>query len=80
MNLHSSLAENLLPNAADEGRMRQHAVDIGMSVYHPLSVPQQINETLGVLLDKARSILDPFEQSFFMMVHVPYQHPLADVN
>ena len=28
MNLHSALAENLLPNPADEGRVRQHAVDI----------------------------------------------------
>jgi len=80
MNLHSSLAENLLPNAADEGRVRQHAVDIGMSVYHPLSVPQQIEEPLSVLLDKARSILDPFEQSFFMMVHLPYLQPFADIN
>jgi len=80
MNLHGSLAENLLPNAADEGRVRQHAVDIGMSVYRPLSVPQQIEEALGVLLDKARSILDPFEQSFFMMVHLPYLQPFADIN
>ncbi|GLC97065.1 hypothetical protein Tamer19_64740 [Cupriavidus sp. TA19] len=29
MNLHSALSENLLPNPADEGRIRQHAVDIG---------------------------------------------------
>ena len=29
MNLHSALAENLLPNPADEGRIRQHAVEIG---------------------------------------------------
>ncbi len=40
MNLHSALAENLLPNPADEGRIRQHAVDIGKSVYRPLSTPQ----------------------------------------
>lgn len=25
MNLHSALSENLLPNPADEGRIRQHA-------------------------------------------------------
>jgi hypothetical protein len=29
INLHSTLAENLLLNPADEGRIRQHAVDIG---------------------------------------------------
>ena len=41
LNLHSALAENLLPNPADEaeGRIRQHAVDIGQSVYRPLSAP-----------------------------------------
>jgi Fic family protein len=68
MNLHSALAENLLPNPADEGRIRQHAVDIGKSVYRPLSTPQQIEDALEVLLRKANQIRDPFEQSFFMMV------------
>lgn len=80
MNLHSALAENLLPNPADEGRIRQHAVDIGKSVYRPLSNPQQIDDALEALLDKANQIADPFEQSFFMMVHLPYLQPFADVN
>ena len=80
MNLHSALAENLLPNPADEGRIRQHAVDIGKSVYRPLSVPQQIEDALQVLLGKANQIEDPFEQSFFMMVHLPYLQPFADIN
>ncbi len=80
MNLHSSLAENLLPNPADEGRIRQHAVDIGKSVYRPLSAPQQIENALDALLLKAGQIRDPFEQSFFMMVHLPYLQPFADIN
>ncbi|QDQ28621.1 Fic family protein [Chitinimonas arctica] len=80
MNLHSALSENLLPNPADEGRIRQHAVEIGKSVYRPLSVPQQIDEMLGILLEKAGQILDPFEQSFFVMVHLPYLQPFADIN
>lgn len=80
MNLHSALAENLLPNPADEGRIRQHAVDIGKSVYRPLSTPQQIEDTLDALLGKANQIEDPFEQSFFMMVHLPYLQPFADIN
>ncbi|MBL8442994.1 MAG: Fic family protein [Zoogloeaceae bacterium] len=80
MNLHSALAENLLPNPADEGRIRQHAVDIGKSVYRPLSTPQQIEDALDSLLGKANQIRDPFEQSFFMMVHLPYLQPFADVN
>ena len=80
MNLHSVLAENLLPNPADEGRVRQHAVDIGKSVYRPLSTPQQIDDALGTMLDKAEQITDPFEQSFFVMVHLPYLQPFADIN
>jgi len=80
MNLHSALAENLLPNPADEGRLRLHAVDIGMSVYRPLSVPAQIDSAFKVLLDKVSRISDPFEQSFFVMVHLPYLQPFADIN
>lgn len=80
MNLHSALAENLLPNPADEGRIRQHAVDIGKSVYRPLSSPQQLGERLDLLLAKANQISDPFEQSFFMMVQLPYLQPFADIN
>ncbi len=80
MNVHSALAENLLPNPADEGRIRQHAVDIGKSVYRPLSTPQQIDETLHTVLAKFNAIADPFEQSFFAMVHLPYLQPFADIN
>ena len=80
LNLHSALAENLLPNPADEGRLRQYAVDIAKSVYRPLSVPVQIDELLVLMLDKAGRIPDPFEQSFFVMVHLPYLQPFADVN
>jgi Fic family protein len=80
MNLHSALAENLLPNPADEGRIRKHAVDIGLSVFRPLSVPAQIEAAFDLMLDKVNQITDPFEQSFFMMVHLPYLQPFADIN
>ena len=78
MNLHAALSENLLPNPADEGRVRQHMVEIAHSVFRPLSVPQQIDDALDLLLTKARQIADPFEQAFFMLVHVPYLQPFAD--
>ena len=74
------MAENLLPNPADEGRVRRHAVDIGKSIYRPLSALQQIEDALDTLLSKANEINDPFEQSFFMMVHLPYLQPFADIN
>lgn len=80
MNLHAALAENLLPNPADEGRVRQHAVEIALSVYRPISAPQVLDELLDMVLLKVNAIQDPFEQAFFMMVHVPYLQPFADIN
>jgi Fic family protein len=80
MNLHSALAENLLPNPEDEGRVRQHAVDISLSVYRPLDTAPPIDAALDMLLHKVNHIRDPFEQSFFMMVHLPYLQPFADMN
>jgi fido (protein-threonine AMPylation protein) len=80
LNLHSALAENLLPNPADEGRIRQHAVDIGRSVYRPMAGEQAINTAFDLLLAKLQKIKDPFEQSFFVMVHLPYLQPFADIN
>ena len=61
-------------------RLRLHAVDIGMSVYRPLSVSAQIDSAFNALLDKVNQISDPFEQSFFVMVHLPYLQPFADIN
>jgi Fic/DOC family len=80
LNLHSALSENLLPNPADEGRLRQHTVDIGLSVYRPLGVPSQVADAFERMLAKCQAISDPFEQSFFIMVHLPYLQPFADIN
>ncbi len=80
MNIHSALSENLLPDQEDEGRVRQHAVHIGQSVYRPLSGSAQLEAGLDMLLQKVGLIPDPFEQSFFMMVHLPYLQPFADMN
>jgi hypothetical protein len=80
LNLHALLAENLLPDAAAEGRLRRMAVSIGGSVFHPLEGPQRIAECFEQVLATARAIDDPFEQSFFAMVHLPYLQPFEDVN
>ncbi len=79
-NLHSALAENLLPNPSDEGRLRQHAVEIGKSVYRPLAQAAWVDELFDQLLNKLAQIADPFEQAFFAMVHLPYLQPFADIN
>lgn len=79
-NLHGMLANNLLPDPQAAGRLRQIEVEIGQSAFKPLAVPQLIEECFDQILDTAMAILDPFEQSFFIMVHLPYLQPFEDVN
>jgi hypothetical protein len=80
LNLHGLLAENLLDDRAGEGALRTRAVMIGSSVYTPIAIPQVIEERFDTLLAKAEAIPDPIEQSFFVMVHLPYLQPFIDVN
>jgi len=80
LNLHALLAENLLPDPAAAGRIRQIPVNIGKSVYHPTDIPQVLNECFDEVLAKAQAIDDPFEQAFFVMVQLPYLQPFEDVN
>jgi hypothetical protein len=80
LNLHALLANNLLADPTAPGRLRHIAVGIEKSAYHPLEVPQLIEEYFDQLLATATAIKDPFEQAFFVMVQVPYLQPFDDVN
>lgn len=79
-NLHALLSDNLLSDQRACGCLRSHPINIAGSVYQPLVVPQLINEYFQQILDTADAITDPFEQSFFAMVHLPYLQPFLDVN
>lgn len=78
--LHALLADSLIDNPLAVGATRQCAVGISGSVFLPLGVPQSLGELLGLVLEIARDIQDPFEQAFFLMVHIPYLQPFEDVN
>lgn len=80
LNLHAILSENLLPDEDASGRLRRRPVDISGSVFHPLLMPLALEECFRLLLQKAAAIQDPFEQSFFVMVQLPYLQPFEDVN
>lgn len=80
LNLHGILAQNLLPDPAAAGRLRYIGVGIEKSTFHPLEVPQLIEECFNQLLATAEAIDDPFEQAFFAMVQLPYLQPFDDVN
>jgi len=79
-NLHALLSENLLADRAASGKLRERVVEISGTVFRPLAIPQQIDEFFRVILEKAAAISDPFEQAFFLMVHIPYLQPFEDVN
>lgn len=80
LNIHGLLAHDLLMDPRACGRLRTIPVQIGKSVYHPLEVPQLLEECFQRILQKANAISNPFEQSFFLMVHLPYLQPFLDVN
>ena len=80
LNLHALLANNLLADPDSAGRLRRIGVGITGSVFHPLEVPQLIEECFRQILATASAIADPFEQAFFVIVQIPYLQPFDDVN
>lgn len=80
LNLHAMLAHNLLRDESAAGRLRTIPVGIDKSTFHPLEIPQLIEESFDQILATATAIQDPFEQAFFFMVQMPYLQPFDDVN
>lgn len=78
--LHAFLSDGLMADPTAVGRIRRRAVEIGGSVYQPIALPQRLEELFGVVTQMAAEITDPFEQAFFLMVHLPYLQPFEDVN
>ncbi|MCY4611868.1 MAG: Fic family protein [Gammaproteobacteria bacterium] len=78
--IHALLAGGLLSDPAMAGRLRRTPVGIVRSSYRPLDNPFVIEEEFGVLVEKAAAIADPFEQSFFLLVHIPYLQAFEDIN
>lgn len=78
--LHALLSDGLMPDPLACGRIRVRPVDIGGSVYLPIAMPQRIEQLFDIVVNMAAEIHDPFEQAFFLMVHLPYLQPFEDVN
>ncbi len=79
-NIHALLADGLLIDPAMAGRLRSIPVGITHSSYRPLDDRLEIEEEFRILVEKAEAITDPFEQSFFLLVHIPYLQAFDDVN
>ena len=79
-NLHSLLSQDLLYDPQVRGRIRTTQVSIGQSTYQPLGNGHLLRELFELILLKVRDIKDPFEQSFFVLVHLSYLQAFVDVN
>ena len=80
LNIHALLADGLLADPAMAGRLRRMPVNIARSSFMPLGDKFAIEEEFDILIEKAAAINDPFEQSFFLLVHIPYLQAFDDIN
>lgn len=78
--LHALLSDNLLKDANMAGKIRSSGVKILDSAYKPLELRDSLESCLSHLVDTASQIKDPFEQAFFLIVHLPYLQPFVDCN
>lgn len=78
--LHAMLSDGLMADPMACGALRWRAVQISGSVYSPMALPQKVEEVFGIVHEMANEIADPFEQAFFLMVHLPYLQPFEDAN
>ncbi|QIB64770.1 Fic family protein [Kineobactrum salinum] len=79
-NLHHLLSQDLLANPNACGNIRMLEVNIGQSTYKPLDNPHILKELFELILQKTKKTKDPFEQSFFLLVHLSYLQAFEDVN
>lgn len=79
-NIHANLTKGLIPDPSSVGQVRRRAVRIQGSAYQPIDFPSEIESTLDQVLETCEQIKDPFEQSFFALVHLSYLQPFEDGN
>jgi hypothetical protein len=77
--LHYLLSDGLIQTKYS-GKMRDHAVRISASTYITPEGTDRLEKQLKQICLKAENIHNPFEQSFFLLVHVAYLQAFTDVN
>jgi hypothetical protein len=77
--IHFLLSDGLI-DTLDVGKRRSHGVRITGSTYIPIDHPKKLDEQMRLIVQKAQKIIDPYEQSFFLLVHVSYLQYFIDVN
>lgn len=77
--IHTLLADGFLKK--DEiWVLRNKKVEIWWSAYQPLENKSQLDKEFDIFIQKLNKIKNPFEQSVFIMIFIPYFQLFADVN
>jgi len=79
-NLHAALSENLLGDPSDEGRLRTRGELLAGTTLVPIDDAATLAAMFELLLERVRAIPDPFEQSFFLLLQIPYLYPFVALN
>ncbi|MEZ5536743.1 MAG: Fic family protein [Thiolinea sp.] len=77
--LHYLLADGLV-GAGQAGEIREDMVRVSATTYIPMTGAARLAEQLAKVTHTAAQITDPFEQSFFLLVHVSWLQAFIDVN
>ncbi|VAW34638.1 hypothetical protein MNBD_GAMMA01-1735, partial [hydrothermal vent metagenome] len=77
--IHYLLSDGLLLSQ-DMGKVRNQGVRIGHSSYYPLEDNRRLEANLHSLINKASQIIDPYEQSLFLLIQIAYLQPFMDIN
>ncbi len=77
--LHMLLASDLVA-PGEAGEIREGMVRVSSTAYIPMTGQEKLAQQLALIMQRARQIHDPFEQSFFLLVHISYLQAFVDVN
>jgi len=77
--VHYLLSDSLVPPGM-AGQIRSDSIGVTGTTYAPLEGKERLTQLLNRVLDTARRIDDPFEQSFFLLGHIAYLQAFVDVN
>jgi len=77
--IHTLLGDKLL-SQNELWVIRNHSVEIWWSSYQPLDNKFQLGQEFEIFLEKLNKIKNPFEQSLFIMVFIPYFQLFSDVS
>jgi hypothetical protein len=80
-NLHAVLAHNLIPDESTAGHLRAARTPTGVDrapTAHECA--ESLEQAFLHIIGTANAIIDPFEQSLFLLVQIPYVAPFPQMN